>query len=190
MRWMPFVKQLCIQDRQLLSFLLSLVLMVFLLPIQWLSAAMIAALFHECGHFLAVYLMGGTVHDIRLSGSGAMINASGLAPVPEVVCLLAGPLMGLLPALSIRIFPALALCSVIQTLYNLLPIYPLDGGRIMRQIIYLTGGSMRICRFIELCAILLVLSLCVYLRLYFCVFYALFLVIFLFTKTPCKAKRD
>ena len=53
----------------------------------------------------------------------------------EVVCILAGPLGGLSLLLLCRRFPRVAICGMLQSVYNVLPIYPLDGGRALRGIL-------------------------------------------------------
>lgn len=50
----------------------------------------------------------------------------------ESVCAISGPLGSLLILLFARQLPLVAVCVVIQSLYNLLPIYPLDGGRALK----------------------------------------------------------
>ena len=56
-----------------------------------------------------------------------------LSPVRELLAAAAGPVGSLSLMLMGRFFPRLALCGLVQGLFNLLPIYPLDGGRILRR---------------------------------------------------------
>ena len=190
MRWMYFVKRSWKFDKQNVGSLLGIALLIILLPLRWFAAAIIAALLHELGHYCAVRLTGGTIHRLKVGLSGAVMETSGLSGKSELICLLAGPLAGLLPLLAIRIFPTLALCGVIQSLYNLLPVYPLDGGKMLHRIILIFGGTDRCFRFIEYSVLLLMLFLCIYIRLRFGISLFLFLAVFLFRKTPCKPQKD
>lgn len=99
------------------------------LPINWIMACVAAALVHEMGHAVAVYFMGGSIRTVRIGMAGAIIHGDCLTYGREILCSLMGPLFSLLCFLWIRIFPWFALCGLIHGLYNLLPMYPLDGGR-------------------------------------------------------------
>jgi stage IV sporulation protein FB len=170
--------------------LLGLVLLIFLLPLRWLAAVILAACIHELGHYIAVHLCGGNVHSFHLGSSGAVMHASGLTTYQEILCLLAGPLVGLLPLLLYRTLPAVALCGLIQTLYNLLPVYPLDGGKILHNIILICGGSNRLYIALEHSFLLLAVIACIYLYLRFGILLLFFAVPLIFRKTPCKEPLD
>ena len=109
--------------------LLALALLV--LPISWLLAAVTAALFHELCHGAAAVALGGSLGDIRLGERGATMEVGGLSNGRELLAAAAGPVGSLGLLLLGRCFPRLALCGLFQGLYNLLPIYPLDGGRML-----------------------------------------------------------
>ena len=114
------------------SAFVSLALAVLLLPLRWILAAITAAVFHECCHLAAVKLLGGRMTRLTVGTNGAVIQADGLHRGCELCCILAGPIGGLLLLLFARWFPALAVCALVQSCYNLLPLEPLDGGRALR----------------------------------------------------------
>lgn len=102
---------------------------ILLLPAKWLLGAVMAACVHEMGHILAVLLLGGIVRRIDIGPLGAKIHAEGIEGGREALCALAGPAGSFLCLLLIRKFPVLGLCALVQGIFNLLPVYPLDGGR-------------------------------------------------------------
>ncbi|MBQ3215407.1 MAG: hypothetical protein IJB11_04730 [Oscillospiraceae bacterium] len=109
--------------------LLLLALAILVLPLQWVVAAVAAAAFHELCHVLAVKACGGKIIRFRAGISGANMEAAGLSDGQIILCALAGPLGGLSLLLLVRWIPRIALCAAAQSLFNLMPLYPLDGGR-------------------------------------------------------------
>ena len=104
-------------------------LLLLTLPLRWLLAALFAAGIHELCHVLAVRLCGGRIFRIRVGPSGAVMETEGLSFPREMLCALAGPVGSFLLLSLGKWFPEAALCGAAQGLYNLLPVYPLDGGR-------------------------------------------------------------
>lgn len=103
-------------------------------PFEWLSSWILAAATHEMGHIISIRARGHRIHGLVISLSGARILTDDLG-TDEWYCALAGPVFGLLLGLTIRIFPRLGICATFQTCVNLLPIYPMDGGRVVRSVI-------------------------------------------------------
>lgn len=103
-------------------------------PLKWVTAAAGAALIHELGHLTALWLLDRRVWAVELDAFGAEIETEPLTPREELVCALAGPAAGALVCLFWRLAPALAVCAGAQTAFNLLPVFPLDGGRALRAV--------------------------------------------------------
>lgn len=96
---------------------------------------LLAAAVHELGHISVLYLTGARVRALALSLGGTVLETSPLSYHQELLSAAAGPIFGLLLLTVRRSFPWLAFWGVIQSLYNLLPIYPLDGGRILQALL-------------------------------------------------------
>lgn len=107
-------------------------LLVLLLPLNWLLSALAAAAFHELCHGLCIRLLGGRVLHIRIGPGGTVMETALSGKGKELICALAGPAGSLLLVCLCRVLPRLAVCGLIQGLFNLLPVYPLDGGRALR----------------------------------------------------------
>lgn len=107
-------------------------LMLLILPLKWLTAAFLAACFHELCHFAAVKLCGGEVLSVTVGATGAEMEVYDLGNRGECISALAGPAGSILLLILAPVFPTVAVCALVQGLYNLLPIWPLDGGRAVR----------------------------------------------------------
>ncbi len=112
--------------------LITLALGLLVLPLWWVLAAVLAAVWHEACHYFVLRLCGGRAISLKAGLSGASMEVRGLSPAQELVCALAGPVGSLLLLLFARWLPRTAICAGFQGLYNLLPVYPLDGGRAVR----------------------------------------------------------
>ncbi len=113
------------------------VLLILALPLAWLFAAAISIVIHELCHYAALRLCGAQVYRLRVCATGLEMETSPISPGQEAVCALAGPLGGLLLLLACRHFPRIALCALFHSCCNLLPVYPLDGGRALRTVLNL-----------------------------------------------------
>lgn len=116
------------------SFWLVLALWMLLIPLQWMMGAVIAATVHELGHMAAIWATGGTAWSVEVGPCGARIETGPMAPETELLCALAGPVAGGLVCLFWRWLPEAAVMAFFQTAFNLLPVFPLDGGRAWRAV--------------------------------------------------------
>lgn len=104
---------------------------LLVLPLGWLLAWGCAVCIHELGHLAMLRLLKLPVQGMNADGSGIRLRTEFAYAWQELLCALAGPAAGLLLLLAAPVFPRLALCGAFHSLYNLLPVYPLDGGRVL-----------------------------------------------------------
>ena len=109
--------------------------LILLLPLNWLGAAILAAMVHELFHFGAVCLFGGRIRSITICGRGVVMVADPMQPLGQLVSTLAGPIGSLSLLLIARWMPRTAICGFVQGIFNLLPLMPLDGGRILQSLL-------------------------------------------------------
>lgn len=118
--------------------------------ISSLLALIAAAAAHEAGHFLAIKSVGGRVVGLHFDTSGLCMTETGAyTPAQELIILYAGPALGAVPVLLCTFAPTspfaakAAAVSMALTVYNLLPVLPLDGGRAVKSILLRKIGRQR-----------------------------------------------
>ncbi len=133
--------------------------------LYWFIGAMTAAMFfvsvllHELGHSVVALRYKIPVRSITLFlfGGVAQIGAEPPSAIAELLIASAGPLVSLILALFfytvqplvVGIEPILGLAKYLAyinfalAVFNLIPGYPLDGGRVFRAITWAITGNMR-----------------------------------------------
>ena len=132
----------------------ALALLLLTLPLKWLLAAIISASVHEMCHIAMIKFLGLRIFSIRIGIYGAKIQTESMSYTREILCALAGPVGGLFLLPLARWIPRIAVCAAFHSLYNLLPVYPSDGGRALRCGIKLLAPietAEKICSIIETC---------------------------------------
>ena len=176
------------------SFFLYCALLMLLLPLRWVLAAMAAAVIHECFHILAIKLCRVELLQVTVGAFGANLHTGTMTYQQELICALAGP-VGSLSILILRThFPVIAFCCAVQAAFNMLPLYPADGGRAVRCILLLLLPSHRAEKYIYTLERILrvgIILLCLYgvcvLKLNISVLLAV--MVFCFGKFPCNTSK-
>lgn len=109
-------------------------LLILLIPLELTFSFCLAAAIHEAGHILSLLFFHVPIWGICLHIGGATIQTAPVTPKEELVCAAAGPITSILCAMMIHRFPLLGICALIQGVFNLLPLFPMDGGRILRSL--------------------------------------------------------
>ena len=169
-------------------------LMLMILPLRWILGISAAAFFHEISHIAVIRLCNGDICGISLGPMGARIDLIPLSPFKEFLCAAAGPAASILLALLAWNFPVLALGGMIQGVYNLLPLYPNDGGRMLHSLCHILfpRAARYVISIAEALTAILVLTFgmlsvtILHLPVFFVCFWILVILRPLAAKIPCK----
>ncbi|WP_010272372.1 site-2 protease family protein [Paenibacillus senegalensis] len=138
---LPFVKMGSVGGA-ILTMLVSVGAYALIAPLQIAVGLVIMVLIHELGHVLAAKQKGLPMSaPVFIPFLGALVNMRRQPrdAATEAYIAMGGPLLGTIGAaisfwlgytLELSLFKALAYIGFILNLINLLPIHPLDGGRI------------------------------------------------------------
>lgn len=176
------------------SFVLLVCLLIFLDTGTTALLFLVSAALHEGGHLFAMRLLGVPCYGMELRGTGAVIHTGDTSPGKEALCAAAGPAVNLLLLLlTFRLLPAMALVNFLLLLWNLLPLYPLDGGRLLHLLFAAVFRQSTADRMTDTVNFLLCIAVSAAAVLQTCVFHAglypcLFAALFLLkcANTPCK----
>lgn len=167
---------------------------MFIVPLQWLFVMVVAVTVHELGHLTALRLFGVRPTGLHVDLTGIRLSIPPLPPWQELVCAASGPAASGLLVLLSGLFPRLALCALVHGLFNLVPVYPLDGGRVLRCFLILLFKENTACRLSDIIGtgiLLLIALFCLYLVRYLGIAPLLAAVLLgirsLERKRPCKS---
>ncbi len=143
-----------------LKIFIFLIIFYFTKQIEIYAMIMFFALIHELGHLIAGLLMGMKPEKIELMPFGVSISfkikveeynkkikKGNKLEVKKILVALAGPLTNFIiivitTNINLDIFKSLMIIytNFLIMIFNLLPIYPLDGGRILKGILHINFG--------------------------------------------------
>jgi Zn-dependent protease len=124
--------------------------------LMWPLVVFASILVHELGHAFTAKGLGLRVGDIELHMLGGEVTHARTRPARQLLVSLAGPMAGLtlgIAAIGLSavlpsnpILPVLVFVNVGWSLFNLLPVMPLDGGNALRAAIGLGTSEVNALR--------------------------------------------
>lgn len=198
-----------------LKIFIFLILFYFTKQIQIYATIMIFALIHELGHLAVGLVMGMKPEKIELMPFGfsvsfkinvkeynKKIKKGNMFEIKKILVALAGPITNLIiiiitSFLKINIITSFLIIytNFLIMIFNLLPLYPLDGGRILKGILSINFGKRKAEKFINYISkvtIILIITLSSILILYvhnIAIFLINIYLIYLVIKEDIKFKK-
>ncbi|HNX15026.1 MAG TPA: hypothetical protein PK854_09410 [Oscillospiraceae bacterium] len=132
---------------------------------------LLCAIIHELGHLFFCLLLHAPIEEFNLTIIGIGLIKSRVSSQWEIMITAAGPLFGLLFAAVAYIggYRTIGAYSLILSAINLLPVPPLDGDRILREILPPTAILL-----INICILLILLVFGIYISINYLSFTTLF----------------
>lgn len=153
-----------------LKILFFLILFLITGQIEIYIIAMIFALLHELVHVLVGIILKFKLQEIELMPLGfwaslqpnykdykRKIKKSNIVEVKKIGIAIAGPLLNLVFSFILK--DILAYSNLIIFILNMIPIYPLDGGRIVQSLSRIYLGKQKADKFVNVLANIVVILL-------------------------------
>lgn len=164
-----------------LKIFIFLILFYFTKQIQIYAMIMIFAIIHELGHLLAGLLMGMKPEKIEIMPFGVSISFTinakeynkkikkgNILEIKKIIVALAGPITNFIiiliaSNLKLDLIKSMLIiyANFLIMIFNLLPIYPLDGGRILKGILHIIFGKRKSEKFINIISNITVIAITV-----------------------------
>lgn len=132
-----------------IEILLFIIIFIITKQINTYVIFIIFTLIHELGHAIAGISLGLKIKDLTIMPFGFKIafkNNRKKEKVKKMVIALAGPFVNLIImilAIIFRLHTSIIYSNLIIAVFNLIPIYPLDGGRALKSIIQIITSSQK-----------------------------------------------
>jgi len=149
-----------------LNIFLFLLLFFLTGQLEIYALVMIFALIHELAHLICGILLGFKVDTLNIMPLGFSIEfkpiiedynkkilKSNILTIKKIIIALAGPLINLLIVILGNIFNVdrnIIYSNLLLLIFNLIPIYPLDGGRILKNLFKIIYGNRKANKYINI----------------------------------------
>ena len=153
-----------------LKIFIFLILFYFTKQIEIYAMIMIFAIVHELGHLLAGLLMGMKPEKIEIMPFGVSISfkinvkeynkkikKGNILEIKKIIVALAGPITNFIIILitynlNLELIKSMLIIytNFLIMMFNLLPIYPLDGGRILKGVLHIIFGKRKTEKYINI----------------------------------------
>jgi len=149
-----------------LNMFLFLLLFFLTGQLEIYALVMVFALVHELAHLICEIILGFKIDIFKIMPLGFSIEfkpvvedynqkilKSNMITIKKIIVALAGPLINLLIVILGAIFNIdrnIIYSNLLLLIFNLTPIYPLDGGRILKNLIKIFCGNIKANKYINL----------------------------------------
>lgn len=164
------------------SFLVYVLILLFFELLEYYLFFLISIFLHEIAHAITGKIFGIKTSSLSISFSGLSLKFEdfNISKTKRIIILIVGPIVNLLIALIAYFlyqekYIFFVICNLLLFAFNILPIYPLDGGKIL----YETISQKNTCEVVQKFFCLVLVIACIYMYINYQTIQVMFLGIYL-----------
>ena len=180
-----------------LKIFIFLIIFYFTKQITFYAFTMFFCILHEIGHLIAGLVLKFDINKIELMPWGLSIEfnlqlndynkkilKSNILEIKKMIIAIAGPLINLVliiifSDIEIAYKEIIIYSNLAILLFNILPIYPLDGGRILKGLLKLIKGNIKASKYTNIISNVVIITITLFCSFYIYIFKNIAIVIIL-----------
>lgn len=176
-----------------LTLILLILYNLFFGKIESLFMCYMFIVMHELSHMIVALLLNVDIEEISLMPMGVCAKYKGkISLLKEFIISISGPIASMLIAIlyNNKIYYLINICIVI---FNMIPIYPFDGGRILRVLLKIIFGEkvgQKISTYLTNILVIGIVLIAIFIAAYYKNFLLLIMSMYIYKISKDEIKKD
>ena len=168
------------------TFIIYLLILFFFELLPYYFCFFISIFIHEISHGIMGKIFGLKIKNISINFSGLSLGFENfnISKIKKIIIYIVGPVINLIIAIILNYYnneeyAFLIICNLLLFTFNILPIYPLDGGKIIYEVLSNNIYCDKLFNLIQQIFCIILILFCIYVYINFEAIQILFLGLYL-----------